>query len=71
LIYKNKFGGKGWQGDALFATLPDGKGTLCLPPCRQVMVVGVIIMTECKPNLALTGVLVYIPGGKSRRWIKL
>jgi len=29
------------------------------------------IMTECKPNLALVEVLVYIPGGKSRRWIKL
>jgi hypothetical protein len=24
-------------------------------------------MTECKPNLALAGVLVYIPGGESWR----
>jgi hypothetical protein len=28
------------------------------------------IMTECKPNLRLAGVLVYTPGGESRRWMK-
>jgi hypothetical protein len=29
------------------------------------------IMTECKPNLPSAGVLVYIAGGESRRWMKL
>jgi hypothetical protein len=66
-----KINNKGYtsKNELLSFLNPGGKGGKQSLPLPQRLPMTEII-TECKPTLASAGVLVYITGGESRRWIK-